>query len=118
MKTNVMKMFLALSTVTLFGGALNAQTYRLNANIPFAFQAANETFAPGVYTVRQAGTETVPSLAPVAKGHKIYIAGSYASLGPGKSAKLVFHCCGPDKCFLAEIWPVTSFRSFRSEVER
>jgi hypothetical protein len=104
MKSHVMTMILALGTVSLSGTALHAQGYELAANVPFAFQVANQTFEPGKYIVRRA-FEGAASLRTVANGHSIFIAGAYPALTGKAPGKLVFHCYGGDKCFLAEIWP-------------
>ena len=106
MNTNFMKMFLAVSTVSLFGTALHAQSYVLTADIPFAFQVANKTYEPGKYQVRQ-GSEAFPTLYDKVSGTRVFIAGASATLGTTRQPKLVFHCYNGDKCFLAEIWPTT-----------
>jgi hypothetical protein len=106
MKTQQVKMFLALGAVSTIGIGLHAQTYELKANIPFAFQVNNQAFAPGKYEVRR-GNEAVPSLMPVATGHRSFVIGANPSLSGKADPRLVFHCYGGDKCFLAEIWPTS-----------
>jgi len=109
MKTNMMmNMVLALGTVSVSGSALHAQSYELKANIPFAFQVNNTTYAAGKYEVKL-GSEFTPSLGSQATGHKDFIAGASPILSGPPASKLVFHCYdGNSTCFLAEIWPSSS----------
>jgi hypothetical protein len=105
MKTHVMSMFLALSTVS-FGGALFAQTYEMKGNIPFAFQVNNQTFEAGKYIVRR-GSEFIPKLVSVETGRGVFIIGANAVLSGKQPGKLVFHRYNADKYFLAEVWPAS-----------
>jgi len=103
MKTNVMKILLAISTVTVFGSALDAQSYSMKADIPFAFQVSNATLDPGTYTVSR-GNTALPLLRNEVTRNSVFIANG-ATIGTAHTAKLVFHCYSGKQCFLAEIWP-------------
>ena len=104
MKTQMVRMLLALGTVSLFGGALHAQTYDLVANVPFKFQVSNQTLDAGKYLVQQ-NQEGVATLRSMANGHATFIVGAYARLGKATTSKLVFHCYNGRDCFLTELWP-------------
>jgi hypothetical protein len=102
MKTNVMRMFLAISTVSVFGGALHAQSFNMKADVPFAFRVNDKTFEPGTYNVRR-DTTAFPFLRNETSGESIFIANRPTD-GVSHSPKLVFHCYSGKQCFLAEIW--------------
>jgi hypothetical protein len=103
MKTNVMRMFLAIAAVATCGGSVYAQSYDLNVRVPFAFQVADNTFEAGKYVVRSENAG-IPSVSNQAKGGKVFIAGTYPSLSGYSAPKLVFHCYSGNRCFLAQIW--------------
>jgi hypothetical protein len=107
MKTNMIRMFLALGAACVSGSVLNAQTYRLAANIPFEFQVGNKVFPEGKYMVGSYGYSEMQTALSTPKGERIFIAGAYPKLDEVRPGRLVFHCYG-DACFLAEIWPVGS----------
>ena len=67
MKNNAIKMFLAVGAACVCASALNAQsTYDLLvAKVPFAFQAAGESFGAGTYLLREHGNTGVPSIKDV-----------------------------------------------------
>ena len=111
MKSNVIRMFLALGAACVGGSALDAQTYTLSAKIPFTFQVADKVFPAGKYQLAESGYRAIPQLMEQATGHSIFIGGASHSLTATHSPKLVFHCYGPDSCFLAEIWPMTGLGS-------
>jgi hypothetical protein len=105
MKTNMIRMFLALGAACVSGSVLNAQTYTLVANVPFEFQVGNKVFAEGKYTVGSYGMGDMQTVLSTPKGERIFIAGAYPKLDSVRPGRLVFHCYG-NECFLAEIWPV------------
>ena len=107
MKNNAIRIFLALGAASVFGSALNAQTYTLSAKIPFAFQVAGKDFPAGKYMVGEYANTGVPTLKSDTTGDSVFIAGATNSLDPVRPGRLVFHCYGMNGCFLAEIWPVT-----------
>ncbi len=107
MKTNVIRTFLALGAACVCGSALQAQTYRLSAEIPFAFQVSETSFPAGKYVVSDRGATLVQSIQSRETGRAVFIPGAYRSLDPVEPGRLVFHCYGTNGCFLAEIWPVT-----------
>ena len=119
MKIKMMTMVLAAGAVSIFGGALSAQSYDLSANIPFTFQVGDMSFTPGKYEVRNSAN-SVPTLRSAETGHAIFVTGAFASLGTGRETKLVFRCYGGDKCFLGEIWPSSSSGSLvpKSKAEK
>ena len=105
MRAQWMKLFLAAGAVWVSGVAVQAQTYEMVANVPFAFQAANNDFAPGKYMLSRKGLGTESLRSP--NGHSTYIAGNSHLDAKGKlQPRLVFRCYG-DKRFLAEIWDTT-----------
>ena len=106
MKTRAIGMFLAIGAVAVLGTTLNAQTYGLTAEVPFAFQVGNQVFAPGDYHIHH-GSQGVPTIRSAQNGHAFFISGASPALGTARSAKLVFHCYAGQKCFLAEIWSDT-----------
>ncbi len=107
MKTNVIRMFLALGAACVSGTALHAQSYDLSADIPFAFQVSGKALPAGKYVVSERGVAGVPTLQSRTTGHSILVGGAYRSLDPVHPGRLVFHCYGTNGCFLAEIWPVS-----------
>jgi hypothetical protein len=107
MKTNVMRMFLALGAACIFGSALDAQTYDLSAKVPFAFQVANTTMPAGKYLVGDYGSTGVLVFRNATTGNSVFISGAIHAMDATRPGRLVFRCYGTDACFLAEIWPVT-----------
>ena len=105
MKTSMMKMFLALGAVVVFGGQVYAQAEDsgLTARVPFAFQVSSTTFEAGKYTIVQA-PNLPPTLRRVGSGHGVFIAGAMASLSGKSDPKLVFRCYNHETCFLTQIW--------------
>ena len=105
MKTNFTKMLtmFGLATTAMIG-TLHAQNYQLTAKVPFAFQAGSQTFEAGKYEVGQ-GFSQASNIRNTANGHRVFLAGAYASLSGTSEPKLVFHCYAGQNCFLAEIWP-------------
>jgi hypothetical protein len=107
MKSNVIRLFLALGAVCVSGTVLQAQSGEVTAKIPFAFQVANKTFQSGKYTVGQYGNTGIQTIKSATTGEGVFLAGANAVLDLVGSPRLVFHCYGTDGCFLAEIWPAT-----------
>ncbi len=105
MKTNMIRMFLALGAACVSGSVLHAQTYKLEAKIPFEFQVGNKVLPEGKYTVGSYGLSDMQTVLSNSKGERIFIAGAYPKLDSVRPGRLVFHCYG-NECFLAEIWPV------------
>ncbi len=106
MKTNVIRMFLALSAACVCGSVLQAQSNKISANVPFAFHAAGKVFPEGQYRLGEYGVTSVRTLESVSTGQTVFIAGAYRSKDPLQPGRLVFHCYSGN-CFLAEIWPLT-----------
>ena len=111
MKNNAIRMFLALGAACVCVSALDAQPNALAAKVPFAFQVGDKTLPAGTYRVSEYGSTGVPILQNANTGDSIFVAGASHSLDPVRPGRLVFHCYGPDGCFLAEIWPPRGFGS-------
>ena len=105
MKTNVMRMFLAVGAACVCGSALDAQTYDLSAKVPFTFQVGNTSFPAGKYLVGDYGSTGVLVFRNAATGNSVFISGPTHALDPVQPGRLVFHCYGTDACFLAEVRP-------------
>lgn len=104
MKTNVIRMFLALSAACVTGSVLHAQSTDLVANVPFAFRVAGQAFPQGKYLVGEYGSTGIQMLKSATSGHGTFIPGAVSSLDLVHRNRLVFHCYS-GTCFLAEIWP-------------
>src|SRR5579871_1960362 len=94
MKTNVIRMFLALSVVCIGGNVLDAQSRSVSGYIPFAFQAADKAFPEGKYVVGPYGESGVQTLHSPVTGSRVFIAGAYPKLDGDPRGRLVFHCYG------------------------
>ena len=103
MKTSMIRMFLALATVSLFGSALNAQSNDLVASVPFKFQVNNQSLEPGKYLI-QHNSSGVVTLRSMTTGHATFATGAYDRLMGKQAGKMVFHCYNGHDCFLSEIW--------------
>jgi hypothetical protein len=106
MKTNAIRMFLALGAACVCGSVLQAQTYQLAANVPFEFQVGDKAVPEGKYVVSAYGPTGAQAMLSAPNGERYFVSGAYPKLDSTGSARLVFHCYG-DACFLAEIWPAT-----------
>jgi hypothetical protein len=107
MKTNVIRMFLALGAACVCGSVLNAQTYDLSAKVPFAFQVAGKSLTPGKYLVGDYGNMGVLVMRNAATGESVFISGALHTMDAVRPGRLVFHCYGTDTCFLAQVWPTS-----------
>ena len=106
MRAQWMKLFLAAGAVWVSGVAVQAQTYEMVANVPFAFQVGNNDFAAGKYTLERQGLGPDSLRSPSGRG--TFIAGNPNYESKAKvQPRLVFRCYG-DMRFLAEIWGTTS----------
>ena len=99
--------------------------YRLRANIPFDFIAADKTLPAGEYSITRTRQFAGDDLLTISSsdGHRlaILLTSSVQSLTPKKHGVMVFHRYG-NQHFLSEVWPAgasigrTLFKS-RSERE-
>lgn len=108
MNYNAIRMFLALSAACLSGSALSAQTYRITAEIPFAFHVNDNVQPAGKYLLAEkSGAVHMPAMTSVADGRSVFVIGANQSLDTVRNSgtKVVFHCYSGNGCFLAEIWP-------------
>jgi hypothetical protein len=109
MKNLTMKMMFAAATLVAAAGVASAQT--LEANVPFAFRANGQVFAPGTYRVQmhRAGSGTPLIAIRGTDPHKQVLTQSYPD-GPAKAAwqqagKAVLSFeCGVSRCQLTKIW--------------
>jgi hypothetical protein len=95
--------FTAVLAVATLVPALHAQDANMagKANVPFAFETANQHFEPGSYIIRM---ETPYVISIEGKsGTGFVLARPGGNLEPAKTSKIVFHRTG-DKYFLAEVW--------------
>src|SRR5260370_39069859 len=99
MKRRVMKMFLAFGAVCMFGIGLNAQLYRLAANIPFSFKVEGQSFPQGDYVLGREMDRSVPDLWNQTTRHRSFLPTVSAMVGERGRAKLIFHRYG-DSYFL------------------
>ena len=105
MKSQIMSMVLALAVVAITGTTLNAQTFTVTGNVPFAFHAGDKDYDAGQYTIIKLSSTAFPMLRNEATHTRIFLSSLGGSLGSSKDTKLVFHCYSGHQCFLAEIWP-------------
>lgn len=109
MKNLTMKMMFAAATLVAAAGVASAQT--LEANVPFAFRANGQVFAPGTYRVHLNRTPSGSSLISIrgTDPHKQVLTSSYPD-GPAKAAwqqagKAVLSFeCGVSRCQLTKLW--------------
>jgi hypothetical protein len=101
MKQLCMKLFLVWGSVLLGGTALQAQTYSMKADVPFAFHVKNVELAAGKYLITRNGSLPL-DLIENSRGVKATIM-AVGALDNKGTPRLVFHRYG-DEFFLAEIW--------------
>jgi hypothetical protein len=101
MKQSWMKLFLAFGSICLGGTVLQAQSYNIKADVPFAFHAKGVDLPAGTYTVSRSGASGVEYIKD-SRGLKAAILANNATENKG-TTRLVFRCYGNEK-FLAEIW--------------
>src|SRR5690242_8576301 len=106
MKTSFLGMFLALGAAFVSSNVLCAQTYKLTADIPFAFRVNDQVQPAGKYMIANDG-RPVPLLMRMTDMRKQFIVGATTAVESTQAqrGKLVFHCYGGSTCFLAEIRP-------------
>lgn len=102
MKNLTMKLFLTFVSVCVFCNALNAQAYKMGANIPFAFHAGTSNLPAGHYTVEKPFETQVQSMVSPA-GRRIAVAPTGNLSDNQRQPRLVFHHYGTEY-FLSEIW--------------
>jgi hypothetical protein len=101
MRKLTMNLFLACSATVVIGAAFAAESYQLNASVPFGFEVNGRTMPAGSYDVRQTQAG-VPSLRNNSNGRTVFTQCTGEKEGKGQ-ARLIFHRYG-DHYFLAEIW--------------
>ena len=97
-----------LSALACFAGAFScsAQTTAVRVNVPFAFQADQQHFKPGVYTLQMNhASHFLHIIGSSQQGQMMYMPDE--TLQPAKSSKIVFHRYGSEY-FLREIWMADS----------
>lgn len=103
MKNLATKLFLTFAAVCVWGSALNAQSYQITANIPFAFHAGKTSLPAGRYVAQKPFETQVQSLVGP-NGRSIAVAiGNPWTDSKKQEPRLVFHRYGHED-FLAEIW--------------
>ena len=97
-----------LSALACFAGVspCSAQTMAVRVNIPFAFQADQQHFKPGVYTLQMDhASHFLSVIGSSQQGKMMYMPDE--TLQPVKNSKIVFHRYGSEY-FLREIWMADS----------
>src|SRR5580704_7032367 len=107
MKTNVVRMVLALGTACTAGSVLDAQTAQMSAKVPFAFQVSDQALPAGKYLLGDYGATGVLFMKNAVTGSAVFIGGAPHTIDAVRPGRLVFHCYGANGCFLAEVWPFT-----------
>jgi hypothetical protein len=106
MNRHLITFLLALGAVALGGTKLQAQSYRLGSDVPFAFHVNNSDCGSGTYIVQRQAPANFDTLRNKDGGCAIFVASGAAQLSGAGSARLVFHKYG-DQYFLREIWDGT-----------
>jgi len=102
MKSLTKNLFLTFAAVCVWGSSLNAQSYKIGANIPFAFHAGKTSLPAGAYTVEKPFASQVQLMTSKAGG-RIALPPMANLSDNGKAPRLVFHRYG-NEYFLSEIW--------------
>lgn len=91
--------------VALGSSSASAQIRRFSVDLPFGFQAAEQTFPPGTYVIEQETNKSLKIRAKQGKDDGSFIVSSlpHKSVFDPPKTWLVFHRAG-DKYFLAEVW--------------
>ena len=78
------------------------------ANVPFAFQAANTMMPAGEYQIQRASTAATTTQVIRSTDSSVYtfvLTNAVDSSDKKTDARLIFHCYnGKHECFLSEIW--------------
>jgi hypothetical protein len=106
MKTKVQILFAVFGLMPVLALPAAAQTFRLNADIPFAFTVQGKTLPAGEYTIASNGSEEYMELRNVQSKEGVLAIGM--PVGSSKTlevaaSKLVFQRYN-DRYFLAEVW--------------
>ena len=102
MKHLATKLFLTVAAACVLGSSLNAQSYKISANIPFAFHAGKTALPAGQYVAQKPFETQVQSLVSP-NGGSIAVASMNNMTDTKDQARLVFHRYGSEY-FLSEIW--------------
>jgi hypothetical protein len=101
MRAPLAKLFIVLGTVGIYASALHAQSYRMQADVPFAYYVDDTAFPAGKCLVGRAA-ETQVQFLQGPTNNRVFIAQQPYYTNKGH-ARLVFHRYG-DQYFLAEVW--------------
>jgi hypothetical protein len=102
MKNLATKLFLTFAAVCMLGNSLHAQSYKISANIPFAFHAGKTSLPAGQYVAQKPFESQVQSLVSP-NGGKVAVASMNNMSDTKDQPRLVFHRYG-NEYFLSEIW--------------
>lgn len=102
MKNILTNLTMAVALLCTAGGALEAQSFRVYATVPFGWQANGHTLRAGEYLITKEGSSPVVAVQATRDNKKTFL-----MIGPGSgtnsSSRLVFHQYG-DQYFLSEVW--------------
>ncbi len=102
MKRLTMKLFLTFAAVCAWGSALQAQSYRMSADVPFAFHLGASSLPAGAYQLEKPLETQVQSMI-TPSGRRVLVGLAGNLFDSRNTPRLVFHRYG-NEYFLSEIW--------------
>ncbi len=103
MNRPLITLLLTLGSVGMVGTRLQAQTYRIGSDVPFAFHVGNAGCASGSYVVQRGYSDNFDTIRNQDSSCALILGSGSAQLSGPAQAKLVFHKYG-DQYFLREVW--------------
>ncbi len=103
MRKQAIQLLLAFAAVCSLGSALKAQTYAVKVHVPFEFQAANQTMAPGDYLISNADHMTVQKIRAIDRGGALNLRAGGMDLSSPGGARAVFNVYGTS-AYLSQVW--------------